>query len=264
MLARVKKILGVYRQHGLIGVARVFRTKIREIVMLRRIAAAARRQSEIESLDKARALADGVNYVYLMAVEGDVAEFGTMTGRSAVALAASVAVNNERHRNDVRGKKRAWFFDSFEGLPEARFEIDAKSHHVSTGLWAPGKCKGLDEGRFARLVARYLPRSDFTVLKGWFKDTVPKVDPAARFAMVHVDGDLYESAIDVLFNLFERKLVAKGAIIFFDDWDCNAADPEAGERRAWNEAVSRFNIRYSDQGPYSTSCHRFIVHGYGT
>lgn len=33
-----------------------------------------------------RALINGMNYVYGMHVEGDIAEFGTMTGRTAVAL----------------------------------------------------------------------------------------------------------------------------------------------------------------------------------
>ena len=112
-------------------------------------------------------------------------------------------------------------------------------------------------------MARHVPASEFAVVKGWFKDTLPQIDPAARFAMVHIDGDLYESAIDVLFNLLQRKLISPGAAIYFDDWDCNAADPELGERRAWREAVDKFAIRYSDLGTYGMSCRRFIVHSYG-
>jgi O-methyltransferase len=200
-------------------------------------------------------LGEGVFYAYGMRVEGDIAEFGTMTGRTAVALAA--AVNSCGVRN-----KKLWLFDSFEGLPEAMTDIDRFSPHVVSGIWGKGSCKGMSPESLLRLTSKYLDKNSIVIIKGWFKDTVPEIPQDTKFALVHVDGDLYESAIDVLDNLFSRNMISKGAQVFFDDWNCNAADPNFGERRAWKEMVEKFNIQFSDQGSYGTAGHRFIVHSY--
>lgn len=264
MYRKVKSVLNVCARHGLAGVVKAVTWKLSQIVLFARIARSVRAQILNGPLDVATKLADGVAYVYSMAVEGDIAEFGCGAGRSAVALAASVALNNERYRNDIRGTKHLWYFDSFEGLPKARFEIDTKSHHVSTGLWGAGTSRGLDQNRFEKMVARYLDQSQWTVVKGWYKDSVPQLKGSLRFAMLHIDAELYESAVDALTALFARNMISKGAAIYFNGWDCNAADPETGERRAWREVVDRFKIRFSDHGAYGISCHRFVVHGYET
>jgi hypothetical protein len=57
-------------------------------------------------------------------------------------------------------------------------------------------------------------------------------------------------------------MVSPGAVIHFDDWDCNRADPGLGERRAWSEAVSKFGIEYSDCGQYGWGSRKVIVHSY--
>jgi len=208
------------------------------------------------------ALAEGVSYVFGYAVKGHIAEFGTMTGRSAVALATAVSLHEHKYIGDSRSGKKLFLFDSFEGLPEARFEVDKASHHVANGFWKKGTCKGLSEVGLSDLISKYLDRKKYFVIKGWFKDTVPKIPDGTLFSMIHIDGDLYESTIDVLDNLFERKMVANGAMIFFDDFDCNAADPLLGERLAWSELTAKYSINFSDMGAYSDACHRFIIHSY--
>jgi len=211
-----------------------------------------------------RSLVNGVKYVFNMGVSGDIAEFGTMSGRTAVALAVAANRLNTVLRLDPRGTKKIWFFDSFEGLPEARFDVDKSSQHVNAGTWAKGKCKGLDETSFRRLLSKYLDVRHLNVVKGWFKDTVPALPDNQKFSMLHIDGDLYESAIDVLDSLFQRRMISIGAIIFFDDWNCNAADPALGERRAWREVCETYKIKFSDEGAYADACHKFIVHDYSS
>ena len=46
-----------------------------------------------------RELTKKVSYVHEMAVEGDIAEFGTDAGNTAVALATAVKIQNKRFRN---------------------------------------------------------------------------------------------------------------------------------------------------------------------
>ncbi len=215
-----------------------------------------------EKNDVIKPLVNGVSYVYGMGVKGDIAEFGTMTGQTAVALAVAINQLNSVYRLDSRGIKKGFFFDSFEGLPEARFEVDRQSEHVASGIWAKGTCRGLDEITFKKLISKYLSPDFFTVYKGWFKDTVPLLNNNQQFALVHIDGDLYESAIDVLDLLFQRGQVSRGAMILFDDWNCNSAEPTLGERRAFSEVCKKYDIHYSDAGSYGIASHKFIIHQY--
>jgi hypothetical protein len=78
----------------------------------------------------------------------------------------------------------------------------------------------------------------------------------------HVDCDLYASTIDALAPLFARGQVSEGAVILFDDWNCNRASPQYGQRKAWDVLVARHRIRYSDEGRYGMASRRFIVHAY--
>jgi len=208
-----------------------------------------------------RTIAQSVAYVYGMGVAGDVAEFGTMSGRSGAAIAAAMAYLNVQYTDDPRGRKRAAFFDSFVGLPEPRFDIDKDSPHVTSRVWGQGACKGFSEDEFRKLITKYMPPDDFDVFAGWFRDTVPTVTDR-KFAMLHVDGDLYESAIDVLDPLFHAQAISPGAIVLFDDWSCNNADPMRGERRAWGEVCQRYRVQASSLGAYGVASHRFIVHAY--
>lgn len=262
MLEDIKTRVTMYRTFGLME---VLRTGIRRLFRgtgFERIARYTRDHLADERFHVSTKLAEGVSYVYGMGVEGDIAEFGTMSGMSAVALASSVNAMEHFFRKDLRAGKRLWLFDSFEGLPEPRFDVDKQSHHVSTGVWGTGTCKGLTSSELEKLISRFLTKANFVIVKGWFKDTVPQIPSDKKFALINIDSDLYESAIDVLNNLFERKMISKGAAIYFDDWNCNAADLQKGERLAFTEVVNRFSIRFTDWGSYGVASNRFIIHDY--
>ena len=57
----------------------------------------------------------GVEYVCEGDVEGDIAEFGVGSGRTALVIASAMRLFDTRNKE----KKRLYLFDSFEGLPEA-------------------------------------------------------------------------------------------------------------------------------------------------
>jgi Macrocin-O-methyltransferase (TylF) len=212
------------------------------------------------------ALSQGVAALYGFDVDGDLAEFGTMTGATACGVARAMASCDRHmaHAVQVYGSARRTLhlFDSFAGLPATSNPIDADAPHVRDGAWMPGACRGLSAEELRAAVCAFLPEDRVRVHAGWFSETVPALPAETRFALIHIDSDLYVSAMDALAGLFSRGLVARGAYVFFDDWSTNAARPELGERRAWHECVERFGIVASDQGRYGIFARCFTVHDY--
>jgi O-methyltransferase len=208
----------------------------------------------------ARALTLGVFYINSADVKGDVAEFGTMGGFTARTLAAAMIFDPQYQPNHPL--RKLCLFDSFEGLPEFTSKIDIDSPHVKSGTWSKGGCKVLGHRELRAMVEGIIPSDRVEINKGWFADTVKALPDNTRFALIHFDGDLYQSTMDALVPCFERGFISKGAVLCFDDWNCNQGDPEYGERRAWTDLVERFNIVASHGGDYSIQSTKFIVHSY--
>jgi O-methyltransferase len=214
-----------------------------------------------------RALTLSVQYVNGSHVYGDIAEFGTMGGFSAKAIATSMVFDLQRQPLSKTASGENPFrilrlFDSFEGLPEITSPVDLASPHVVSGSWAKGGCKVLAAPELRERIGKILPPQRFELYEGWFADTVKTLPPETRFAMIHFDGDLYQSTMDALVPLFARGMVSIGAIICFDDWNANRALPTVGERRAWKELVEKFAIEASNGGDYSVGGTRFYIHSY--
>jgi hypothetical protein len=202
----------------------------------------------------ADALLFALEYVAGASVEGDVVEFGTMTGRTATVLAAAMA--SFRHPGNLH------LFDSFSGLPEATSQFDRSSFHVKDGVWSEGTLQGISPSALRLKCRRYLPDNRIVIYEGWFSDTIKKLPEGQKFGLIHVDSDLYQSTIDVLDPLFGRGMVSEGAALLFDDWNCNRASNQMGERRAWRELSEKYRVDYSDGGDYGWAGHRFTIHAY--
>lgn len=209
-------------------------------------------------LDVNKKLAFGVEYVYEADVQGDIAEFGTMTGRTASVLSHTMSI---LEKSEKCGKKLN-LFDSFIGLPETESEVDKKSPHVVSGVWGVGTCEGISKEALMNKCLKHLPGDKIFIYDGWFKDTLPQIPKDTKFSLVHIDCDLYQSTIEVLDYLFDNSIIQSGTSIFFDDYNCNQASPEFGERRAWNEVIKKHNVIYTDCGEYGWSGRKFIVHSY--
>jgi hypothetical protein len=208
-----------------------------------------------------KALALSVQYIYGAEVEGDVAEFGTQTGFSSSVLAASISAFDGFSK--ITGKK-LHLFDSFEGFPAINNESDQASPQIQSGVWGEGFFKGLSAEQLVLNIisASNMPLELIEVYPGWYSDTVPKLADSSRFALLHIDCDLYQSTMDVLDVCFSKNYISTGAMICFDDWNCNRAMPDHGERKAWAEIIEKYQIDYSNAGSYSWSGQRFIVHQY--
>ena len=196
---------------------------------------------------------------YAHTLPGDLAEFGVATGASAAILAGIMKAEDGLGRPP----RRLFLFDSFEGLPEATSDVDRDTPLVRSGAWGPGAFRVRSVERvLERITACGLTRERLVVTPGFFEASLARIPAGTRFSLAHVDCDLYLSALQVLEACFGRGLLVPGAMLLFDEWQATGADPELGERRAWAEAVERFNVRFSDVGEYSWHGRKFVVHGY--
>lgn len=236
------------------GVAKVIRKVFRPSLKDR--LASVPPQGLRQDWDIASTLQRAVQYAVGAGVEGDFAEFGTDSGFSASIIARTM-IEFKR-----RPKRSLWLFDSFEGLPDATSDVDKSNPHVASGVWGRGKCSGLTLVELNRQIARFLPAELIKIEAGWFAETAKRIPVDVRFAIVHVDGDLYQSTIDALSPLFERKSISPGAVIVFDDWNCGRADNNLGERRAWRELAKKHKADFEDFGHHSWAGRSFILHSY--
>ena len=196
----------------------------------------------------------GVAYAVHSAVPGDIAEFGTHTGRTARVISTAMRL--------YRCNKNLHLFDSFEGMPEATAAPDLENEHVKTGVWGKGSLKGISPDKLRRQCAKSVGVDAVKIYKGWFSETLSQIPTETKFSVVHVDSDLYLSAREVLDYLFARSMVSEGAMFFFDDWQCNRASNDSGERRAWKEVVALHNVEAENMGCYGWAGHKLIVHSY--
>jgi len=135
-------------------------------------------------------------------VPGDLIETGVWRGGACILMRAVLYAHNVSDRY-------VWVADSFEGLPranEAQYPDDAGSDfHTYSQL-----AVSLDEVR-GNFRAYGLLDEQVKFLKGWFKDTLPAAS-IGQLALMRLDGDMYESTMDALTNLYP-KLSYQGYVI---------------------------------------------------
>jgi O-methyltransferase len=145
-----------------------------------------------------RAILDGV--------PGDLMEAGVWRGGAVILMQGVLAAH------DVRDRK-VWVADSFEGLPPP----DSKS--FTQDLEAD--LSGFDElavslEQVKANFERYgLLGENVEFIKGWFKDTLEGA-PIERLALLRLDGDYYESTIQILEALYDK--VSPGGFVIVDDY----------------------------------------------
>lgn len=190
-------------------------------------------------------------------VPGDLVECGVGRGRSFVILAAL----NTLFGSEEGGGRRMFAYDSFSGFPEPSPE-DQSARNPKAGEWAnspSGKYRYTPE--FLRLVLSSagvepppLGRGGFEVIvhSGYFNQSLPE-HPQRPIALLHLDGDLYQSYKDCLKHLYP--LVNPGGVVVFDDFLLQESPQEKfpGARRAAKEflGAAYADLRCSRRGnPY--------------
>jgi len=113
-----------------------------------------------------------------------------------------------------------YLFDSFEGLPKAGDldgEAAAKYQQEKNDPHYFDNCRA--EISFAEKAMQQTGHV-FSLIKGWFKDTIPNHNSPKSIAVLRLDGDWYDSTMICLEHLMPK--VSMGGIIIIDDyfnWD---------------------------------------------
>jgi O-methyltransferase len=138
-------------------------------------------------------------------VPGSFVETGVWRGGSSIFAKAVLEHYGVRDRI-------VWCCDSFQGMPNPSatdISLD-KSADFSDRYYLVAS-----EADVANNFKKFgLLDSNVRFLKGWFRDTLPTA-PIEQIAILRIDGDLYESTMDSLKNLY-RKLSGGGYLIVDD------------------------------------------------
>ena len=84
-------------------------------------------------------------------------------------------------------------------------------------------------------------------LKGWFKDTLPTCD-IEKICILRMDGDMYESTIDTLVNLYPKLSV--GGFCIVDDYGHKGANKAVHDYRAEHNITDEIIIIDPRPGVY--------------
>lgn len=131
---------------------------------------------------------------YAIALDGEVAEVGVYKGGTGKLIAITAVLR----------KKTVHLFDTFSGLPKTNSNKDT--------YWQEGKFSDVS---FDAVKQYFSELNNVMFYKGLFPDTADSIKDK-YFCFVHIDVDIYQSALDCL-EFFYKRLI-KGAIMIFDDY----------------------------------------------
>lgn len=197
------------------------------------------------------------DYLGASRINGPVLEFGTFMGYTARIIATLM-------KEIPYPQAELILYDSFEGLPDPISAPDKGSYQVAQHrLWTRGQLMVLPHTptRIKHTINQLIEPSRLKIVKGFFEDSLLNNLPNSPVAMVHLDCDFYSSTKYVLQELLNHQLLQDGCILVFDDYNCNRANPDMGERRALQEILEE-QSRYKVSPFFSYSWHgqAFFVH----
>lgn len=139
-------------------------------------------------------------------VKGDYMETGVWHGGSSIFARGVMRVYNESHR-------RSFVCDSFMGLPPGDRNLDQGDLNWDNWPYLAVSSESV------ALHFRESGMTDSNVIfvKGFFSDTMKALSPKVQsLAVMRLDGDMYESTVDVLYHFYDKLSV--GGYVIVDDW----------------------------------------------
>ena len=141
-------------------------------------------------------------------IAGDFVETGVYKGGSSLVM----ALVNETYKLN----KNIWLCDSFIGCPDP---LETKLGTVYGERHWKGDFSASLETVTQNFKDINLWTDNIRILEGWFEDTLPNCE-IEKISLLHFDGDLYSSTLEVLYNLYDK--VEIGGIIIIDDYSIEA------------------------------------------
>jgi O-methyltransferase len=139
-------------------------------------------------------------------IPGDFIETGVWRGGACIFMSAILRAYGVTDRN-------VYVCDSFQGLPPPKdheYPVDrGDTHHT-----APFLAVNLEQVQ-QNFEGYDLLTDQVKFVKGWFSDTLPTL-AVEKLAILRLDGDMYESTIVALENLYPKLSV--GGYVIVDDY----------------------------------------------
>mmetsp|Transcript_51987 Transcript_51987/g.86218 ORF Transcript_51987/g.86218 Transcript_51987/m.86218 type:complete len:264 (+) Transcript_51987:156-947(+) len=171
----------------------------------------------------------------------DLYSFGVYTGRSMKGIA--IAMNTSRIPF-----RRFFGFDSFEGLPEesaATVRSSISQRQWFRGSWSVADVLAdYDVDSVKQKLLDYINEPRVELVAGYYNEslhsTLPKERDMHAALFVEIDCDLYLSSLQALDFMLSQKLIVKGTLIGYDDYDTGGT---GGEARAHHEMVLKYKLK---------------------
>ena len=170
-------------------------------------------------------------------VPGDFMETGVWRGGACIMMRAVLKAHGIAGRRVIAA-------DSFKGLPPPSEGVVAD---VGSNLHDFSEFSvSLDEVKSA--FYRYgLLNSQVVFLEGLFKDTLPTA-PVQQLAVLRLDGDMYESTMDGLLNLYEK--LSPGGSLIVDDYFLFEAHRQAVDEYRASFEIADPIVRIDEYGGF--------------
>lgn len=165
------------------------------------------------NLSRLRNVWDAIDEVVWTDVPGDFIETGVWRGGACIFAKACFGEVSRR---------KVFVADSFAGLPppDPRYPADAKDLHYLV----PELSVSLEEVRENFKLFNLLD-DRVVFLRGWFDQSLPLLDADQKFCVIRLDGDMYQSTMDALVNLYDK--LSPGGFCIIDDFGAIVACQKA-------------------------------------
>ena len=141
--------------------------------------------------DRLNNLQDCVTDIIKNNILGDFVEAGVWRGGACIFMKALLNV----YKDDQR---IIWLADSFQGLPKPNPE--KYPDDANDTLWSHSLDVSLEEVKSNFAKYDLFDENRLRFLVGFFSETMP-IAPIEKISLLRLDGDMYESTIEVLDNL---------------------------------------------------------------
>ena len=179
-----------------------------------------------------RSLRECVERVVADDVPGDLIETGVWRGGSSILMRGVLEAWGEERRH-------VWLADSFSGLPAPdvdRYPADEGGFaHELDALAVSVDAVRENFRRYGLLDDRV------HFVEGWFRDTLPALR-GRTWSLIRLDGDMYESTMDGLVNLYDG--LSPGGFLIVDDYAlpaCREAVEDFRREHGIDEPIERID-----------------------
>ncbi len=143
-------------------------------------------------------------------IPGNFVECGVAAGGSTALVAAVI----KRYTKQPRW---VYAFDSFDGMPAPTEKDKFNGIPAEVTGWGTGTCAA-PEASVKEICNKLGVGNIVQLVKGYFEDTLPKLrNQVGMIALLHMDGDWYESTNTIISNLYDR--ISNDGFVQVDDYD---------------------------------------------